>query len=74
MVISLLSLIGVAGALHAGVRIEPVGWVFIAASIGGMLAGRRLCSVIPARTLQVGFASLCVVVAVGMLVKAGLTS
>jgi uncharacterized membrane protein YfcA len=48
--------------------------VFIAASIVGMLAGRRLCSVIPARTLQVGFASLCVVVAVGMLVKAGLTS
>jgi uncharacterized membrane protein YfcA len=74
MVISLLSLIGVAGALHAGVRIEPVGWVFIAASIVGMLAGRRLCSVIPARALQVGFASLCVVVAVGMLVKAGLTS
>lgn len=74
MVISLLSLVGVAGAFHAGVRIESVGWVFIGASIVGMLAGRRLCSVIPARTLQVGFASLCVLVAVGMLVKAGLTS
>ena len=73
MVISLISLIGVAGAFHAGVRIEPVGWVFIGASIVGMLAGRRLCSVIPARTLQVGFASLCVLVAVGMLIKAGLT-
>ena len=73
MVISLISLIGVAGALHAGVSIEPVGWVFIGASIVGMLVGRRLCSVIPARTLQVGFASLCVLVAVGMLAKAGLT-
>ena len=70
MVISLISLIGVAGAFHAGVSIEPMGWVFIGASIVGMLVGRRLCSVIPARTLQVGFASLCVVVAVGMLVKA----
>jgi uncharacterized membrane protein YfcA len=69
-VISLISLIGVVGAFHAGVRIEPVGWVFIGASIVGMLAGRRLCSVIPARTLQVGFASLCVLVAVGMLVNA----
>ncbi|KRP43520.1 hypothetical protein SAMN04490190_0304 [Pseudomonas libanensis] len=70
MVISLISLIGVAGAFHAGVRIEPLGWVFIGASIVGMLAGRRLCSVIPARALQVGFAGLCVVVAVGMLVNA----
>ena len=73
MVVSLLSLIGVAGAFRAGVTIEPVGWVFVGASIVGMLAGRRLSSVIPARYLQVGFASLCVLVAVGMLAKAGLT-
>ena len=72
MVISLISLIGVAGSMQAGVSIEPMGWVFIGASIVGMLAGRRLCSVIPARALQVGFASLCVVVAAGMLVKAAL--
>ena len=72
MVISLISLIGVAGAFHAGVRIEPVGWMFIAASIVGMLVGRRLCALIPTRTLQVGFAGLCVVVAVGMSVKAAL--
>ncbi|KAB0569927.1 sulfite exporter TauE/SafE family protein [Pseudomonas palleroniana] len=74
MVISLISLIGVAGAFHAGVRIEPLGWVFIAASIVGMLVGRRLCARVPARALQVGFAGLCVLVAVGMLFKAGLTS
>jgi hypothetical protein len=70
MVISLISLIGVVGAFHAGVRIDAVGWVFIAASIVGMLIGRRLCSVIAARTLQVGFASLCVAVAAGMLLNA----
>ena len=73
MVISLISLIGVAGAMHAGVTIGPVGWMFISASIVGMLAGRRLCSLISARTLQVGFASLCVLVAVGMLIKATLS-
>jgi len=72
MVISLISLIGVAGAFHAGVRIEPVGWMFIGASIVGMLAGRRLCALIPTRTLQVGFAGLCVLVAAGMLIKAAL--
>ena len=70
MVVSLLSLIGVAGAFHAGVSIEPVGWVFIGASVVGMLVGRRLCSVIPARVLQVGFASLCGLVAIGMLASA----
>ena len=70
MVVSLLSLVGVVGALHAGVSIEPTGWVFIGAGIVGMLAGRRLCSVIPARSLQVGFAGLCVLVAAGMLVNA----
>ena len=36
----MLSLIGVAGAFHAGVRIEPLGGVFIGASIVGMLAGQ----------------------------------
>ncbi len=70
MVVSLLSLIGVVGAFHAGVNIEPMGWGFIVASIAGMLAGRRLCSVIPARALQVGFAGLCVLVAAGMLMNA----
>lgn len=70
MVISLISLIGVLGAMQAGVRIEPVGWTFIGASIVGMLIGRRLCQRVRARTLQVGFAGLCVLVAAGMLVRA----
>ncbi|MFB3304013.1 sulfite exporter TauE/SafE family protein [Pseudomonas sp. AMR01] len=72
MVISLISLVGVVGAFRAGISIEPMGWVFIGASILGMLLGRRLCTVIKARVLQVGFASLCVLVAAGMLFKAAL--
>ncbi len=41
MVISLISLIGVVGAFHAGVSIDRVGVAFIAASIVGMILGRR---------------------------------
>ncbi|WP_084379210.1 sulfite exporter TauE/SafE family protein [Pseudomonas mucidolens] len=70
MVISLISLVGVIGAFHAGVSIDAMGWVFIGASIVGMLVGRRLGSLIKAGVLQVGFASLCGVVAVGMLFNA----
>ncbi|AIG01786.1 membrane protein [Pseudomonas fluorescens] len=70
MVISLISLIGVVGAFHAGVVIDTLGWMFIGASIVGMLAGRRLSARVPARALQIGFASLCVVVAAGMLFNA----
>jgi hypothetical protein len=70
MVISLISAIGVIGAFHAGVSIDATGGVFIVASIVGMLAGRRLASRVPARGLQVGFASICIVVAGYMLLKA----
>ncbi|MBT2342307.1 MULTISPECIES: sulfite exporter TauE/SafE family protein [Pseudomonas] len=70
MVISLISLIGVVGALHAGVSIDRVGGAFILASIIGMLLGRRLAARVPARVLQVGFAGVCLVVAVYMVVRA----
>jgi uncharacterized membrane protein YfcA len=70
MVISLISAIGVIGALHAGVRIDGLGVAFIVASIVGMIIGRKLCARVPARALQVGFASVCLVVAVYMLIRA----
>ncbi|WP_339101399.1 sulfite exporter TauE/SafE family protein [Pseudomonas atacamensis] len=70
MVISLISAIGVIGAFHAGVRIDSQGAAFIVASIVGMLIGRRLCARVPARALQVGFASVCLVVAGYMLLRA----
>lgn len=70
MVISLISLIGVVGAFHAGVSIDRVGAAFIAASIVGMVLGRRVSTKVPARALQVGFAGVCLGVAVFMLVRA----
>ncbi|MNV84246.1 Sulfite exporter TauE/SafE [compost metagenome] len=70
MVISLISAIGVIGALQAGVRIDGLGVAFIGASIVGMVIGRRLCARVPARALQVGFASVCLLVAGYMLLKA----
>ena len=70
MVISLISAIGVIGAFHAGVRIEGLGVSFIIASIVGMIIGRRFCARVPARALQVGFASLCLVIAACMLLRA----
>jgi uncharacterized membrane protein YfcA len=70
MVISLISAIGVIGAFHAGVRIDAQGTAFIVASIVGMISGRKLCAQVPARALQVGFASVCLVVAGYMLLRA----
>lgn len=70
MVISLISAIGVIGAFHAGVRIDGLGIAFIVSSIVGMIIGRKLCARVPARALQVGFASICVVVAGYMLFRA----
>ncbi len=70
MVISLISATGVIGALRAGVSINTTGAVFIVASIVGMLIGRRVSSRVPARGLQLGFASICLVVAGYMLLKA----
>ena len=70
MVISLISVIGVVGAFHAGVRIDGLGASFIVASIVGMILGRKLSARVPARALQIGFASVCVVIAVYMLFRA----
>jgi len=52
------------------VRIDRLGAAFIVASIVGMIIGRQLCARVPARTLQVGFASVCLVVAAYMLLRA----
>jgi uncharacterized membrane protein YfcA len=70
MVISLISVIGVIGSFHAGVRIDAQGAAFIVASVVGMIIGRKLCARVPARALQVGFAGVCLVVAGYMLLRA----
>ncbi|MCY1246051.1 hypothetical protein D9M72_592510 [compost metagenome] len=51
-------------------RIDDSGIAFIVSSIVGMIIGRKLCARVPARALQVGFASICVVVAAYMLFRA----
>ncbi|MDE1167938.1 MAG: sulfite exporter TauE/SafE family protein [Pseudomonas sp.] len=68
MVIALVSGMAILGALHAGVRIPAEGFVFIGASIAGMVAGRAVSAKVPAKGLQCGFAGLCVAVAVYLLV------
>lgn len=72
MVISLISAMGVIGAFRAGAHIDSFGYTFIIASIVGMIIGRRLCAHVPARALQIGCASVCVVIAAVMLINAGL--
>ena len=70
MVICLISAVGVVGALRAGVVIDATGGAFIAAAIVGMLVGRGVSGRVPARLLQVGFASLCLGLAAYMLYTA----
>jgi uncharacterized membrane protein YfcA len=53
------------------VRIDSLGASFIVASIVGMVIGRKLCAHVPARALQIGFASVCIVIAAFMLFRAG---
>ena len=46
-----------------------MGWVFIAATAGGIVAGRHLSSRIPEQWLQTGFALLVLLVAVAWLAR-----
>lgn len=71
MVIALVGAVGVGTALVQGVSL-PAEFtaVFIAATIAGMLLGRRLVAYLPAKTVQHLFAILLLLVAFSMLVKA----
>nr|WP_276583706.1 sulfite exporter TauE/SafE family protein [Pseudomonas sp. RIT-PI-AD] len=71
MVIALVSGFAAFGALSAGVRIDAMGASFIAASVAGMLVGRRLSGRLPARFIQVGFAGVCLIVAVSLFLSGG---
>ncbi|WP_223455652.1 MULTISPECIES: sulfite exporter TauE/SafE family protein [unclassified Pseudomonas] len=63
MTIALISAVAVTGAIHAGAHITVTGGVFIAASVSGMLLGRVLSLRIPAKSIQLGFSAVCIVVA-----------
>ncbi|MFC5473401.1 sulfite exporter TauE/SafE family protein [Paraherbaspirillum soli] len=69
MVIALISGSAVAGALLHGVRIPLIGWTFIGAALIGMLLGRLAAPTLPARILQIGFASIATVVALILIGK-----
>ena len=68
-VIAPVSTTTVLGSLLGGTRIPGVGWVFIAATAGGIVAGRHFSSRIPEQWLQTGFALLVLLVAVAWLAR-----
>ncbi len=71
LVIALVGTVGVSTALIHGVAIPLAFTVqFIAATIVGMLMGRRLIARLSASVVQKIFAMLLLLVAVGMLIKA----
>ncbi|MGY3175708.1 putative membrane protein YfcA [Pseudomonas sp. TE12234] len=69
MTIALISATAVTGAIHAGTHITVIGGVFIVASVSGMLLGRIISPRIPARSIQLGFGAVCMVVAGYLLCK-----
>jgi uncharacterized protein len=70
MVMSLVSIGGVANALHQGLHLPlEVTAIFAIATIIGMLIGRRVAHQLPAKTVQQGFASLMIAVAILLMSK-----
>lgn len=73
LVIALVGTVGVSTAVMHGVAIPLAFTVqFIAATIAGMLVGRRLVARLSASVVQKIFAMLLLLVAVGMLTKAAM--
>jgi uncharacterized membrane protein YfcA len=72
MVIALVSGSAVIGMLIHGVRIGTGGWIFVMAALAGMLLGRVLMPLIPARLLQRIFALVVFAVALFLLIRTNL--
>lgn len=70
MVIALISISSVAGALAAGAQIPAIGWYFITAAAGGMLAGRLIAPLLRERWLQAGFALITILVSLLLMYRA----
>lgn len=68
-VIGLVSMTGVASSISAGHFNVAIGAPFAAGAIGGMLIGGTLSSRLSPRHLKTAFAFICVIVAVGMILK-----
>lgn len=69
MAMALISGSTAVSALVAGATIDTSGLGFVAASVVGMLAGRRLFAGLPSRFIQLGFASLCIMAAAYLLFR-----
>ncbi len=64
LAIALIAVSSIASALIKGAVLDSIGLLFIAGSLGGMIAGRAVSGVLPAHTLIRAFALLMLGVAV----------
>lgn len=69
-VIALISLVGVAASAASGAVDWAIALPFSAGALAGMLGGRTLAARLAGQRLQQGFAAVCALVAVTMIVKA----
>ncbi|WP_300731123.1 sulfite exporter TauE/SafE family protein [Pseudomonas sp.] len=73
MVVALVSLGTLGNLMRQGVSLSGEGVMFIAGTLGGMVAGRLIAPRLSAQWLQQGFAALCAAVALLMFAKAAMT-
>lgn len=73
MVVALVALGTLGNLMHQGVSLSGEGVMFIAGTLGGMVAGRFIAPKLSAQWLQQGFAALCAAVAILMFAKAAMT-
>ena len=69
MVVALVSLGTLGNLMSQGVSLSSEGVMFIAATLGGMFAGRVIAPRVSAQWLQQGFAVLCAAIGLLMLAK-----
>ena len=74
MVVALVSLGTLAHLLYQGVSLSGEASVFIGATLAGMIAGRLIAPKVSGKRMQQGFAVVCAIVSVLMLVKVALIS
>lgn len=74
MVVALVSLGTLAHLLYQGVSLSGEASVFIGATLAGMIVGRLIAPKVSGKRMQQGFAVVCAIVSVLMLVKVALIS
>ena len=74
MVVALVSLGTLAHLLYQGVSLSGEASVFIGATLAGMIVGRLIAPNVSGKRMQQGFAVVCAIVSVLMLVKVALIS